>query len=61
MLGNPVDVAYDNVAKRIYVAERLNGGGRVLTFASPSTGTFDTAPLQNRAEPGVSAVYLSRR
>jgi hypothetical protein len=61
MLGNPVDVAYDSATNRIYVAERLNGGGRVLTFDAPMTGTFDSAPLQSRAEPGVSAVYLSRR
>lgn len=59
-LGNPVDVAYDNVTKRIYIAERLNAGGRVLTFALPSTSA-DAAPLNSRNEAGVSSVYLIRK
>jgi hypothetical protein len=60
MLGNPVDVAYDNVTKMIYVAERANGGGRVLTFSVPST-SGDYAPVMNRLEPGCAAVFLLRR
>ncbi|MGV3459549.1 MAG: hypothetical protein ACO1N9_03740 [Flavobacterium sp.] len=60
-LGNPVDVAYDSVSERIYVAERLNGGGRVLTFARPQSSSQNAAPIHSRLEPGVSAVYLSRR
>lgn len=58
-LGNPVDVAYDNFTKQIYVAERLNGGGRVLTFDLPnSNGNF--SPASSRNEAGVSSVYLLR-
>lgn len=60
MLGNPVDVAYDNVTKMIYVAERANGGGRVLTFSVPTT-SGDYAPVMNRLEPGCAAVFLQRR
>lgn len=60
MLGNPVDVAYDNVTKMIYVAERANGGGRVLTFSVPST-SGDYTPAMNRLEPGCAAVFLLRR
>lgn len=60
MLGNPVDVAYDNVTKMIYVAERANGGGRVLTFSVPAT-SGDYAPTMNRLEPGCAAVFLLRR
>lgn len=60
MLGNPVDVAYDNVTKMIYVAERANGGGRVLTFSVPTT-SGDYAPQSNRVEPGCAAVFLLRR
>lgn len=57
-LGNPVDVAYDDDTNRIYVAERLNGGGQVLTFAMPTAAQADVAPLNSRVEAGVSAVYL---
>ncbi|MEO5777727.1 MAG: hypothetical protein ABIQ27_12545 [Flavobacterium sp.] len=58
-LGNPVDVAYDNFTKTIFVAERLNGGGKLLTFDLPKTnGNY--APTSSRAELGVSSVYLLR-
>ncbi len=60
-LGNPVDVAYDDQTNKIYVAERLNGGGRVLTFNMPTAASGDVTPAQSRAEAAVSAVYLSRR
>ena len=60
MLGNPVDVAYDHVTNSIYVAERLNSGGLVLKFAFPSM-SGDATPQMNRAEAGVTAVYLHRR
>lgn len=59
-LGNPVDVAYDAVSQRIYVAERANMGGRLLTFALPTT-TADAAPAAARLEPGISSVYVHRK
>lgn len=59
-LGNPVDVAYDSVTDKIYVAERLNAGGTVLTFTLPTT-TSDATPLNTRPEAGVSSVYLIRK
>lgn len=59
-LGNPVDVAYDNVTKNIYVAERLNAGGQVLVFATP-TSNGDAAPVSARAELGVASVFLLRK
>jgi len=59
-LGNPVDVAYDSVTDKIYIAERLNAGGTVLTFTLPTT-TSDAAPLNTRAEAGASSVYLIRK
>ncbi|MES2410270.1 MAG: hypothetical protein V4535_02370 [Bacteroidota bacterium] len=58
-LGNPVDVAYDNFTKTIFVAERLNGGGKVLTFDLPNSNV-NAAPASSRPEPGVSSVYLYR-
>lgn len=58
LLGNPVDVSYDDDTNKIYVAERLNGGGQVLTFAYPTSAQADVAPLTTRLEPGVTGVYL---
>ena len=59
-LGNPVDVAYDNVTKRIYVAERLNAGGRLLVFAQPTTNG-DATPIEARLEAAISSVFLLRK
>lgn len=59
-LGNPVDVAYDNVTKNIYVAERLNAGGQLLVFANPSSNG-DATPISSRAELGVASVFLIRK
>lgn len=59
-LGNPVDVAYDMVTNKIYVAERLNAGGQILTFSLPTT-TADAAPEKSVLEPGVSSVYVLRK
>lgn len=58
-LGNPVDVAYDNFTKTIYVAERLNGGGKVLIFDLPNSNV-NAMPTGSRPEAGVSSVYLFR-
>lgn len=58
-LGNPVDVAYDNVSGNIYVAERLFSGGQVLTFDKP-TVSGNQAPAVSRTEAGVSSVFIYR-
>lgn len=58
-LGNPVDVAYDNVSGNIYVAERLFNGGEVLTFSKPTT-SGNQVPTAFRTEAGVSSVYIYR-
>ncbi|GIZ08306.1 hypothetical protein [Flavobacterium sp. UMI-01] len=60
LLGNPVDVAYDNVSKNIYVAERLNGGGQVLIYSTPSA-SGDYAPLSARTEAGVTSIFVLRK
>lgn len=59
LLGNPVDVAYDNVTKNIFVAERLNAGGQVLTYSNP-TASGDVAPAVVRAEAGVTSIFVLR-
>lgn len=60
LLGNPVDVAFDSVTKKIYVAERLNAGGEVLTYSYP-TASGDFAPTNVRLEAGVTSVFVLRK
>ncbi|MFV8465347.1 hypothetical protein [Flavobacterium sp. LB1P62] len=60
LLGNPVDVAYDSVTKNIYVAERFNAGGQVLTYSYPTT-SGDFAPINVRAEAGVTSIFILRK
>lgn len=60
LLRNPVDVAYDHVTKKIYVAERLNASGEVLTYAYP-TASGDFAPTNVRLEAGVTSVFVLRK
>lgn len=58
LLGNPVDVDYDENEDKIYVAERANGGGRVLMFDVDATG--NVAPERQIDFAGVSSLYLNR-
>ena len=58
LLGNPVDVAYDYTNDLIYIAERANGGGRILAFEGTTTGG-DVAPRYARDFAGASAIYFS--
>ncbi|TDE49119.1 hypothetical protein [Flavobacterium sp. GT3P67] len=60
LLGNPVDVAYDSTTNYIYVAERLNAGGQVLTYSYPAA-SGDFAPINVRAEAGVTSVFVLRK
>lgn len=57
-LGNPVDIAYDGQRNMIYVAERANGGGRILGFVKP-TASGDIAPLYNDLHAGAAAIYFA--
>lgn len=57
-LGNPVDVAWDKQRSMIYVAERLNGGGRILGFRLPKADG-NVSPVYNQLFAGASAVYLN--
>ncbi len=57
-LGNPVDVAYDRELNRIFVAERANGGGKILGFKFPGA-TSSIVPLYSKAFPGASAIHLA--
>lgn len=59
-LGNPVDVAFDYKSNRVYTAERLKDGGRVLGFDIPAA-SGNPAPVFNQVFPGASAIYLSNQ
>lgn len=58
LLGNPVDLAFDRPANRVYIAERAKDGGRVLGFDMPAASS-DAAPVFNQVFEGASAIYLS--
>ena len=58
-LGNPVDVAYDPGSMSIYIAERANGGGRILAFNMP-TMDGSMAPYYNDDSfDGASSVWFA--
>ena len=57
LLGNPVDVGYDVGNMVIYVAERANGGGRILGFDMTST-SGDATPVYNYDFAGASAIHV---
>ncbi|WP_273447063.1 hypothetical protein [Neolewinella agarilytica] len=58
LLGNPVDVDYDEDTDRIYVAERKRDGGLLLVFSANDTG--DVAPTSSLEFAGISALWLNR-
>lgn len=59
LLGNPVDVSYDTNLEMIFVAERANGGGRVLGFDLRDEGNL--SPVYNQVFAGASAIYLDNK
>ncbi len=54
-LGNPVDVVFEEAEQRIFVAERANGGGKLLAFDLP-TENGDATPVYSSDFAGASAV-----
>ncbi len=59
MLGNPVDVGYEHESKSIYVAERANGGGKVLIFSTP-TADGNPSPVYSKNVAGASSIYVTK-
>jgi len=57
MLGNPVDVAFDDNGNKIWVAERATNGGMILQFNNPSV-TSAIAPRFTKPVAGASAVHI---
>ncbi|MGB5981269.1 MAG: hypothetical protein WBG46_03920 [Nonlabens sp.] len=54
LLGNPVDITYDDESDTIFVAEKANGGGRILGFRDDASG--DATPVVNNMLMGASSV-----
>lgn len=59
LLGNPVDVAYDNATETVYIAEAGNNGGRILAFNNIGNGG-NIAPVLNNSLASASSVYLTK-
>jgi len=59
LLGNPVDVAYDNETETVFIAEAGNGGGRILAFNNINSGG-NLTPTYNASLSSASAVYLHK-
>ena len=55
LLGNPVDVAYDDDNNRVFIAERARDSGRLLGFDVP-TANGSPAPVLNELVAGASSV-----
>lgn len=53
-LGNPVDVTYDSLNDIIFIAEKANGGGRILGFNDDAAG--NATPVINNLLMSASSV-----
>lgn len=57
LLGNPVDIAFDGA--NVYVAEKANGGGRILRFDGVLSGAGgNIAPDGMFSAPGAESISL---
>lgn len=57
-LGNPVGITYDAELNKIYVAEGLADGGKLLQFDFPTTNG-NQAPIYSQKVAGAASVYYS--
>jgi len=57
-LGNPVDIDFDYKDRMIYVAERANEGGKLISFSVETSGG-DIVPEWTLDFAGASALYLN--
>lgn len=57
LLGNPVDLEYDNISKTLYTAERSTNGGMALAFDMNTTG--NSKPMMKQSVAGISSIYLN--
>lgn len=56
-LGNPVAAEYDAESNTVFIAEKANGGGRVLAFSDVQSGG-NIAPNVNNSLSGANSLYF---
>ncbi|QCX02279.1 hypothetical protein FGM00_04485 [Aggregatimonas sangjinii] len=56
MMGNPIDIAYDNDSKTVYIAEI--GNGKILGFSDVLNASGDVAPTFNWDLNQASSIFL---
>lgn len=56
-LGNPISAEFDSDTNTVFIAERANGGGRVLAFTNADAGG-NIAPSVNNTLSGASSLYF---
>lgn len=56
-LGNPISAEFDSATNTVFIAERANGGGRVLAFTDADAGG-NIAPSVNNTLSGASSLYF---
>jgi hypothetical protein len=56
LLGNPIDIAYDNDTKTVFIAEV--GNGKILGFSDVLNESGDVAPAVNNDLMAASSIYL---
>ncbi|MFC7357314.1 hypothetical protein ACFQO1_06420 [Jejudonia soesokkakensis] len=59
LLGNPVAAEYDAENQIVYIAERANGGGRVVSYTNFEAGG-NIGPMMNATLSGASSLYLAK-
>ncbi len=57
-LGNPMNIVYDTAYNAIFVAEKLNGGGKILAFNNARNASGNISPDLTYNLSGVSSVYF---
>ncbi len=60
LLGNPIAAEYDAENNIVFIAERANGGGRVLAFTDADAGG-NVTPTINNTLSGASSLYLYKQ
>ena len=56
LMGNPIDIAYDNKTKTVFIAEV--GNGKILGFTDVLNASGDVAPSINNDLMSASSMYL---
>jgi hypothetical protein len=59
LLGNPVAAEFDAETNTIFIAERANGGGRILAFTNFESGG-NIEPSMNAMLSGASSIYFHK-